>query len=147
MTSPSVGAGIPVGTATGIVGGGSTSSSTPFPKGATPILVSVFSAGNASATATITPIAGRQLYLTGFEMSIGSATAGSTVNGSVSGLLGGTMTPLINVATAPTVTPPYVVEFSPPLPASGIGIGIAVTCPAGGAGAFGSSVSAHGYYI
>lgn len=113
--------------------------------------VSTFSSGNvanATATATIPAVAGRTGYLTGFEVTGAGATAGSVVNLTVTGLLGGTATYSVVVPTGVTTSiTPLVVGVNPPLPASAVNTAIVVSVPAFGAGSTNAAVVAHGFSL
>lgn len=100
---------------------------------------------NSTATATIPAVAAKTNYLTGFEITSSGATAATYDLVTITGLLGGSvyydyMIPS-GVLTAAT---PLVVQFSPPLPASGTNVAIAVSLGAGGSGNTQTAVSAHG---
>lgn len=102
---------------------------------------------NSSAVATLTGTASTTVYLAGFEVSGSGATAALPVTVTVSGLLGGSLTYTYAFAAGALVgNLPLIVEFEPPLPASGFNTPIVVTCPASGAGGTNNTVVAHGFY-
>lgn len=101
---------------------------------------------NASAVATLAGAAGKTTYITGFEITAGGATAGALVLATVTGLINGTATYVYAVATgAATGSPPLIVEFPAPIPASAVNTAIVVTLPALGAGNTNAAVVAHGF--
>lgn len=101
---------------------------------------------NASAVATLAGAAGKTTYITGFEITAGGATAGALVLATITGLINGTATYVYAVATgAATGSPPLIVEFSAPIPASAVNTAIVVTLPALGAGNTNAAVVAHGF--
>jgi hypothetical protein len=127
--------------------------STPFPTdatgaAATPVKASSGNVAAAVATATIPAVAGKTAYITGFDITGAGATAGSVVNPTITGLLGGTSTYTLTVATgATTANPVLSVSFQPPLPASAVNTAIVVSCPSLGAGNTNNTVNAYGYYL
>lgn len=149
MTSPSVGAGIPVGTTTGIVGGGSSSSSGPYPKNATPVTATSGTVANATASAILAGVPGKTYYITGFEVINDGATAGTTVVASLSPVGGGAGSynfPVVIQPKATAPTAPIIVEFTVPIPGV-LSSGITLTVPAFGAGSTESMCFLHGYYM
>lgn len=100
----------------------------------------------AAATATLAAVAAKTNYLSGFQFSYAGATAASVVTGTVTGLLGGTMSFTITVPAGATLSGPnYVASFNPPLPASAANVAIVVSVPSLGAGNTNATVSAQGY--
>jgi hypothetical protein len=105
------------------------------PQGGTAVAGSSGDVANASAVAAIAGVASKLNYITGFEVIGLGATAAGTVNVTVTGLAGGTMTyPLAIPAGVNTQNPMLSVQFAPPHPASAVNTAITVTCPALGAG-------------
>jgi len=103
---------------------------------------------NAAGVATIPAVAAKTAYISGFDVTGAGATAGSVVSVTVAGLLGGTATYTLTVATGVAIgNAPLAIQFSPPLPASAVNTAIVVTCPALGAGNTNNTVNAYGYYI
>ena len=103
---------------------------------------------NASAIATLTGVAAKTTYITGFQVTGAGATAPAVVNVTITGLLGGTATHTYSAATgATTANTPIIVSFVPPMPASAVNTSIVVTCPALGAGNTNNTVVATGYTI
>lgn len=129
------------------VSGSVTSSSGPYPTGATPITSSSGNQANAAAVATLAGVSGKTTYLCGFEIDGGGATAAVTVNPTVAGTISGTLTYLygVGVVAAGTVSPPLQVAFNPCVPASAANTAIIVTLPALGAGNLNAIAVAHGY--
>jgi hypothetical protein len=115
---------------------------------ATSVKASSGNVANASGVATIPAVAAKTAYITGFDVTGSGATAGSAVSVTVAGLLGGTATYTLTVATGATAAnAPMIIAFNPPLPASAANTAIVVTCPALGAGNTNNTVNAYGYYI
>ena len=117
----------------------------------TQIAIQRFTSGqvaNAAATATIPAVAGQLAVITGFEVYAGGATAGSLVDVTITGILGGTQSYPLAVPTGPTTLlwPPLLITFDQPIPASGNNIAIAVNLPALGAGNTKAICYARGYY-
>lgn len=91
-------------------------------------------------------VGGKTNYLTGFEVTGGGATVGSIVTVNIVGALGGTLGYRIAVPTGAAIgAQPLIVEFNPPLPASGTNVAIIVNVGAFGAGNTDMAVAAHGY--
>lgn len=129
-----------------------TASSVGYPTGAAAgATVLQSSSGNvaaAAATATLAGAASQTTYLSGLLITGSGATAGSVVNATVTGLIGGTMTINVPVATGATVGNfPIYLDFNPPLPASAANTSIVVSVPSLGAGNTNSAASAWGYRI
>ena len=109
------------------------------------------SSGNvaaATATSTLTGVASKTNYLTGFSFTSAGATAASVVTGTVTGLLGGTMSFTVPVVAGATLANPTIqMQFQPSLPASAANTSIVVSVPSLGAGNTNATVSAWGYQI
>jgi len=101
---------------------------------------------NSAITATLAAQAGKTNYLSGFEVTAGGATAGSIINVTVTGVLGGTMTYAVSVPTGVTLGASLVVEFPLPIPASAVNTAIVVNVPAAGSGSTVQTAVAHGFY-
>lgn len=103
--------------------------------------------GAASAiVATLPAAVGATTYLTGFEVTGAGATAGSVVTVTVTGIAGGTKTyDVVIPAGVGTSITPLTVEFTRPIPASGVNQAIAVNVPSFGAGNTNAAVTAHGF--
>lgn len=116
------------------------------PSAATTIAAASGNVANASAVATLPGVAAKTTYINGFEMTGAGATAGSIVNATITGLVGGTLTYTFVVPTGATVgAVPLIVTFPQPLPASAVNTAIVVTLPALGTGNTNAAVVAHGY--
>ena len=114
--------------------------------GVVPLVIGSGNQPNAIAMAHLTPTPTSTAYLCGMVVSGAGATAGSIVVVTIEGLLGGTRNLVYGFETGVNkVNPPLALSFNPPLPASGPGIQILITVPAGGAGNLYSGVMAHGY--
>lgn len=101
---------------------------------------------NASAVATLAGAASKTTYITGFVVTASGATAALVVNGTVTGLIGGTMTFTFAFPAGATVgATPLIVTLSRPIPASATNTSIVVTLPAGGAGNTNAAVTAFGF--
>jgi hypothetical protein len=101
-----------------------------------------------AAIATLPAVNDRLLFLTGFEITAAGATAGSAVEVTVVGVLGGTLSYVYTFPTGAVVpAPPLICNFNPPIPASGKNVAIVVTLPAAGAGNTAAAAVAHGYYL
>jgi hypothetical protein len=101
---------------------------------------------NASAVATLAAVAGKTNYLSGLVLSAGGATLGLPVSATVTGLAGGTATfTFAAPAGALIAATPLVLNFNPPIPASGVNVAIVVTLPALGAGNTNAAATAWGY--
>lgn len=123
------------------------SAAAPYSAAQTPLIAGSGNVANASAVATLTGTATTTVYIAGFEITGGGATAASVVTVTVAGLLGGTRSYTYGaVAGAGVPNAPLVVAFNPPLPASAINTPIVVTCPALGSGNTNATVVAHGFY-
>ena len=119
-----------------------------YPASATPLIAGSGNVANATATATLTGVALKTMYITGFTMTAAGATAATSVQLTVSGLLGGSRIYIFGVPTGAGVpATPLNVAFDPPLPASAVNTSIAVSCPALGAGNLLAAVVAYGFYI
>lgn len=101
----------------------------------------------AVAAATLPAVAAKTNYLSGFVLSGGGATAGSTIDVTITGLLGGTRHYSYCVPTGAAVPAPILIgKFDPPLPASGANVAIVCSSPSFGAGNTGASMNAEGFY-
>lgn len=119
-----------------------------YPASSTPLIAGSGNVANATATATLTGVALKTMYLTGFTITAGGATAAAVVQVTVSGLLGGSRIYIFGVpAGAGVPATPLNVHFNPPLPASAVNTSIAVSVPALGTGNTNAAVVAQGYYI
>ncbi len=103
---------------------------------------------NAAAVATLASAAGKTAYITGFQATAAGATTGLPVTVTVAGLAGGTASYTFAFPAGVLVAAtPLIVKFPVPLPASGPGVDIVVTLPAGGSGNTHAAVSAQGFLI
>lgn len=102
---------------------------------------------NASAVATIPAVAGKTVYITGFDIDSTGATAAAVVSPTMAGVISGTRTyTYATVAGATAANPTMSKRFNPPIPASAVNTAIVVTCPALGAGNTNATVNAYGFY-
>lgn len=128
---------------------GGTAAGTGYAVAPTGTTVLQSSSGNqaaAIATATLAGAASVTTYISGFLVTGSGATAGAPITGTITGLVGGTMSFTVNVATGVTLSnEPVFATFTPPLPASAVNTSIVVSVPSLGAGSTNSTVSAWGY--
>ena len=116
--------------------------------GSTSLSASSGNVAAATAAATLTGAASLTTYITGFQVTGGGATAASTVNVTVTGLLGGTATYAYGAELGAAVpNKPLIVAFYPPLPASAANTSIVVSCPTLGAGNLLNTVNVQGYRL
>ena len=101
---------------------------------------------NAAATATLAATPGKTNYVAGIEITAGGATAAAIVNATLTGVVGG---PLNYAFAAPAganlEATPLILEFNPPLPATGLNVAAVLNLPALGAGNTNAAVTVHGY--
>ena len=109
----------------------------------------VASSGNvaaATATATFAAVATMRWYITGFTVTVGGATALTAVDGTITGLMGGTMAFPVFFPTGATLPgTDKTVTFRPPIPASGVNTAVVLSVPSGGVGNTKSTVNLFGY--
>lgn len=92
--------------------------------------------------------ASRTTYITGFELTGGGATAASIITGTITGLMGGTISFNVAIPVGATVgITPLVVEFPTPLPASAQATSIVVSFPSFGAGNTNACLNVHGFQL
>ena len=127
---------------------GTIKSSSGYPDGAVPVSASSGNVAAAVAAATLTPPAGKTMYLLGVKFSSTGSTAAAVVNATITGVVGGTITlPRATVAGATLQNADFDADFQPGLPASAPGTAIVVTLPSLGAGNTNAGVFAYGYYL
>jgi hypothetical protein len=106
------------------------------------------STGGAQAnTITVAALAGKTIYITGFEISGDGATGQSVI--AVTLGFGGTTVANYSfnvVAGATSVNPPLAVEYTFPLVAPTVGTSCVLTVPSFGTGNTSASVTLHGFY-
>lgn len=105
------------------------------------------SSGNVAAgvtTATLPAIATKTNYLTGLDIDGGGATAGSVINCTITGLVGGTATFPFTVIAGVLLGNTKSIRPPAPLPASAVNIAIVASCPSFGAGNTNSALNAYG---
>lgn len=115
--------------------------------GATYITGTSGTQANANAVATLTATPSQTVWLAGFQCNGNGSTSGNTVGVTVTGLLGGTLTYGYSFNAGPAPCNPLVVNFPYPIPASGPGVNIVVTIPAGGAGNTVTTCNAQGFLL
>lgn len=119
-----------------------------------PVFSNITYTGNSSgvtvaapSVATLPAVAAKTNYITGFSVTAGGATAGSLINVTVAGLLGGTQTFVLAVQTGVTLGSTLTYTFPQPFPASGQNVAIVVTCPSAGAGSTQQATNATGFVV
>ena len=117
-----------------------------IPPGATPIVVQTTGAA-AAITATIPGVAGKTTYLLGFDIDGLGATAGTTINITVTGLP--TTLSFQEAVPAGVTTPIANINWRAPvaIPASAPNTAIVVNVPSYGAGNTSAIVRAYGYQL
>ena len=102
----------------------------------------------ATATATLPAVAGKRVYVTGFEVT-GSGATTKTMKGAH--LDGVNASPLYYYVTVPegadVAITPLIVQFTRPLPATAINGAVALVVPSFGTGNAAQSAVLHGFYI
>lgn len=109
------------------------------------------SSGNVAAgvaTATMPATAGKLNYIDGFTVTGSGSTSGLAVSVTVTGLAAGTQT-FTFTAPAGVLVPcqPLIVNLPKSLPASGVNVAIAISCPSLGAGSTNSTVTVFGVRV
>ena len=100
----------------------------------------------AAITATLAAVAGKRTFLSGFAVDGLGATAGSVIEVTVTGVLGGTLRYKMTIpAGVGVATTRLFAEFGRPIPASADNTAIVVNVPSFGAGNTSAIVSAHGF--
>lgn len=103
---------------------------------------------NAAATATLPAVPGKTNNCAGIELTAGGATAAAVVNATLTGVVGG---PLNYAFAAPAgvalEATLIMLEFNPPLPATGPNVAIVLNLPALGAGNTNAAATVHGYVL
>ena len=123
--------------------------SQPYPNGAVPLATSSGVVANTTATATLAAVSGKTTYITGFDISADGATTGSCVVPTVGLLIGGGNFSYLFCfpSSASASGSVYVVNFSPPVPASAVNTSISVSLPALGTGNTGAVVNVRGFQL
>jgi hypothetical protein len=112
----------------------------------TPLTASSGNVAASAANATLTSVAGKTAYITGFTVTGTGATAGSNILVTVTGVVGGTMTYVLAIpGTATTSITPLQVNFPLPIPATATNTNIVVNVPSFGAGNTNAATVAYGY--
>lgn len=112
----------------------------------TPITASSGNVANASAIATLAAAAGKNTYITGFQITSDGATTALCVNPTVVGAIGGTMTYTYCAPAGVLLSAtPLIVPFPQPVISSAVNTAIVVTLPALGTGSTNATVVAQGY--
>jgi hypothetical protein len=119
-----------------------------FPVGAAAITASSGNVAAATATATLTAVSGKTTYITGFAVTGSGATVGLPVTVTITGTITGTLHyTYAGVAGALLENTPLIVNFPTPIPASGTGVNIVVSCPTLGTGNTNNTAVAYGYNL
>jgi len=106
------------------------------------------SSANAAAANNVTlpGAAAQTTFITGFEITGNGATAAGPIAVTVTGILGGTKTYVLEIPTIAGVAQvALVVEYARPIPASAVNTAIVVNVPSFGAGNTAAAVTAHGF--
>jgi hypothetical protein len=102
-------------------------------------------AANAAAVATLAGVAGRQLWLLGYILFVGSAAAAGTALATITGLPTNTVS--LDLSWTTTQGDRIVTMFGAPVPASALGGSIVGTVPATGAAGPACGVDLYGYLL
>lgn len=122
----------------------------PYPVNAIASTATSGTVSNAAAVATLTGVASRTMYITGYDCHAGAATAAGRLSIVVSGTISGSMTNSAFVTNGTTFVPapfPTIVSYNPPIPASAPNTSIVVTMQASGAGGASASCNAYGFTL
>jgi hypothetical protein len=112
----------------------------------TPVANSSGNAANAGAVATLPAVPNKTTFISSVQFSSAGATVGLPVVATIAGLLGGTLSYIFCAPAGALIgAPPLVLNFDPPLPASGQNVPIVCTLPALGAGNTNAAASANGF--
>jgi len=120
-----------------------------YPPGAIPITVSA-SGTTGAVVATIPILANKTAYICGFSFNGSNATAAQAGAITITGVIGGTMSfayPTLALGATIPAAGPYDEMFMPCVPATSVGVAIAVNGPALGAGATVAITTAWGFYL
>lgn len=104
------------------------------------------SVANATLTLTMPAVAGQTNYVTGFELTVGGATAATSVVATMTNIVGGTQSWVVAVPAVPASgVNSFSVEFTYPLKATGVNTSVVLSLPAAGAGNTNTTGSLHGF--
>lgn len=113
----------------------------------TPVLATTNGA-NTPLASTLPAVPGKTNFVSGIEITSTGATAGGVVQATISGVIGGPIPYVFAVPAGATLgAQPLVIEFNPPLPATGPNVAVALNVPAVGAGATNTTACIHGYVL
>ena len=120
-----------------------------IPSGATVVVSSSGNVAAASAIATLaSPADNKKNYVTGFMITSAGATAGVAVVGTITGLLGGTISFVYSAPTGAAVgSTPYILSFPIPVPAATGATAIVLTLPSLGLGNTNAAVTLFGFTL
>ena len=122
-------------------------SGAPYLSTQTPITASSGVVGNATAYANLTGGNTTTVYLAGFEVTGGGATAATVANVTVTGTISGNLSYVFGAPLGAGVpAQPLTIEFNPPIPASAVNTPISISVGALGTGNTKAAVTAHGFY-
>jgi hypothetical protein len=103
-------------------------------------------AANATLTLTMPAVVGQTNYVTGFELTVGGATAATSLVATMTNIQGGTQSWLVAVpATPASSVNPFTVEFTYPLKATATNTAVVFSFPAAGAGNTNVTGAIHGF--
>lgn len=124
------------------------SGNTKLPAGAVTVRAASGNVTNNTASAALPAVAAKTNYLTGFIVTASGASSGLIVNGTITGLLGGTYTFTFGFPAGVLVMAvPLVVMLDTPMPASAVNTAITISLPAGGTGNTNAAVEIQGYVV
>lgn len=110
-------------------------------------VAAIATAAAAAMTPTLAAAAGKTTYVSYLSVDGLGATAGSVIDVTITGLLGGTVTRKLTVpaGVAVAVASPLVIYFSRPRPASAVNTAIVLNVPSFGAGNTSAVANIHGF--
>lgn len=119
-----------------------------YPVGAVPTGASSGNVAASAAVATLSAVAGKTMFITGFEVTSAGATVAAVVTVTIVGAVGGTMAYTYIAAAGATLSNTnLIVQFTRAIPATAANTSIVVTLPSLGLGNTNATVVAHGYYL
>lgn len=104
------------------------------------------SVANTALTRTMAAVAARINYATGFDVTVGGATAGSLITVTVTGLEVGTLSWILAVPTGATASTRLEVKFPTPL-AGAVNTAVSLNVPAAGAGSTAAQAQLYGFVL
>jgi hypothetical protein len=118
------------------------------PSSIAPLVNSSGNVAAATATATLAAAGGFMNYICGFAITGGGATAASTINATLTGLNGGTMTFPMDIVAGVTLSQPTLnIMFFPCQTATALNVAITLSVPSFGAGNTNAAANIWGYRL